>query len=70
MGIRAADKYADYKRNLSVSLYAHRRGHRGVSEVHYEISKLELHQYFELIELELERKYPMLATAKDKHERH
>ena len=69
MGLRACDKYQDYKRNVSVSLYAQRRGHYGVATVHYDISKMELDHYFDLIEAELLRKYPILATAKDTHDR-
>ncbi len=66
MGMRAADKYNDYKRNVSVSLYAKRRGHFGVATVHYDISKMELDHFFDMVEAELLRKYPMLAIAKDK----
>jgi hypothetical protein len=66
MSLKASEKYEEYKEKLGVSIYAQNRGYTGMHKMCKDIAKIYLDQYFELVELELNNKYPIIAQANDK----
>lgn len=66
MSLKASEKYEEYQEKLGVSIFAQKRGYVGMHIMCRDIAKIYLGQYFDLVEQELNNKYPIIAQAEDK----